>query len=46
MTDEAHGDADGRVTAPMQAYTGTDVIVGFVILLIGLFLVGALPYIF
>ncbi|MFW6002807.1 MAG: DUF7550 family protein [Halanaeroarchaeum sp.] len=37
---------DARVTAPMQEYTGTDVIVGFVVLSIGLFLVAVLPYVF
>ncbi|MFB6132160.1 MAG: hypothetical protein ABEJ44_01985 [Halanaeroarchaeum sp.] len=46
MTDDSHGDATGRVTAPMQEYTGSDVIVGFVVLLIGLFVVAALPYLF
>lgn len=45
MTEETQ-DAEGRVTAPMQEYTGSDVIVGFVILAIGLFLVAVLPYLF
>lgn len=47
MTADAHeaDDAD-RVTAPMQEYTGSDVIVGFVVLIIGLFLTAVLPYVF
>lgn len=46
MSDETHGDAAGRVTSPMQEYSGSDVIIGFVVLLIGLFVVAALPYLF
>lgn len=47
MSDETHAESDGgRMTAPMQEYTGTDVIIGFVVLTIGLFMVAALPYIF
>lgn len=45
MTEETQ-DVEGRVTAPMQEYTGSDVIVGFVILSIGLFIVAVLPYLF
>ncbi|MFB6093787.1 MAG: hypothetical protein ABEJ77_02450 [Halanaeroarchaeum sp.] len=37
---------DGRVTAPQQPYSGTDVIMGFVVLGIGLFVVAGFPYIF
>jgi len=36
----------GRTTSPMQEYSGTNVIVGIVVLIIGLFLVAGLPYVF
>ena len=45
MTEETH-DADVRVTAPQQEYTGTEVIIGFVVMAIGLFIVAGLPYVF
>ena len=46
MSDHTHEAADERVTSPMQDYTGTEVIVGLVVFVVGLFLVGALPYLF
>ncbi|MFW5918588.1 MAG: DUF7550 family protein [Halanaeroarchaeum sp.] len=46
MSDDTHEQADGRVTAPMQEYTGSHVIAGFVVFVIGMFVVGALPYLF
>lgn len=47
MSDDEHEDGGGgRVTAPMQEYTGTDVIVGLVVMVVGIFLVAGLPYIF
>lgn len=46
MSDDTHEAADERVTSPMQEFTGTDVIAGFVVFVIGMFLVGALPYLF
>ena len=46
MSDETHDDAsDGRVTAPQQDYTWGQVFLGFVIMMIGLFIVGALPFV-
>lgn len=46
MSEDTHEAANERVTAPMQEYTGTDVIAGFVVFVVGLFIVGALPYLF
>lgn len=46
MSDVPPSEGKFRTTSPMQAYTGTDVIVGIVVLAIGLFLVAVLPYLY
>ncbi|MFB6070885.1 MAG: hypothetical protein ABEJ76_07655 [Halanaeroarchaeum sp.] len=46
MSEDDDSEPTGRVTSPMQGYSGTDVIVGIVVLSIGMFLVAGLPYVF
>lgn len=46
MTAPAPEEGKYRVTSPMQAYSGTNVAVGMVVLWVGLFVVAGLPFIF
>lgn len=46
MTAPEPAEGKYRVTSPMQAYSGTDAIVGIVVLAVGLFVVAGLPFVF
>ncbi|MFB6125316.1 MAG: hypothetical protein ABEJ59_05095 [Halanaeroarchaeum sp.] len=46
MTAPEPAEGKYRVTSPMQGYSGTDVIVGLVVLAIGMFVVAGLPFVF